>query len=519
MKQFNLVDEPWIPCLRLDGSVEVMGLREALTQSHEIRSLVGDTPPITAVLYRLLLAIVHRVVDGPKNSSEWDRLWSAGKLDSDRVNEYLSQWHERFYLFHPEHPFYHRQSSASKEKPVSVLFPDMASGNNATLFDHSTDAADVALTPSRAARALLFVQIASFAGGSGLAPRNSSDAPWSRGMVFLMEGDTLFETLMLNLLPRDMVKNKAKISPAGTGEDRPVWEADDPFHPLRSAPLGYLDYLTWPTRAIWLIPEEANEGVVVRKVLMGPGLKVETDIRDPFHHYRIDEKRGALVLRFREGRMLWRDSAALLDMASQEKSPPVLFQLIANLIHKNILGWARKYRYMALGMSNNQAKVDFYREEHMPLPGEYLRDHELVNSLREGIENSQKVRDRLMRAVSRMAALILSPTADEGGRRPDPKDVRALMSHWAVERRFWASIEVPFLRFMEDLPADSKKAIEEWNRVLVQSAWESLEQAERFAGDDPRAMKAAVRARGQLGGALKKLSEKLSEKLSLAETR
>lgn len=501
MKRFNLIDEPWIPCLRHDGSVEVLGLRDTLVHAHEIRTVIGETPPITAALFRLLLAVVHRVVSGPNGTRDWESLWVAGKWNGEQVDAYLMRWYERFYLFHPEHPFYQRRAGSSKEKPVSVLFPDKASGNNATLFDHSTDATDIGTTPDRAARALLFVQTASFAGGSGLAPRNSSDAPWGRGIVFLMEGDSLFETLMLNLLPKDL---QPKIATKNGDKDRPVWEAEDPFSPIRIAPLGYLDYLTWPTRAVWLIPEESDGKLVVKKVLTGPGLKIESDIRDPFHHYRKDEKRGYLVLRFKEGRMLWRDSAVLLKLS--DLGSPAPFILASRLVDRGILDGNRRYRYMALGMSNNQAKVDFYREEHMPLPGEYLQDPGLVAKLAEGIRLSHQVRDRLMQAVSRMAAVILSPTVDEGGRRPDRKDVKDLMSHWAVERRFWASLDVPFLKFMEDLPSDPDEASKEWKRALVQSAWESLEQAENFAGESPRAMKAAVRARGQLGGALKKLN-------------
>ena len=58
---FNLIDEPWIPCLRPDGTTIALGLRETLLQAHELREIRGDTPLETAALHRLLLAILHRV--------------------------------------------------------------------------------------------------------------------------------------------------------------------------------------------------------------------------------------------------------------------------------------------------------------------------------------------------------------------------------------------------------------------------------------------------------------------------
>ncbi|MFC1998016.1 type I-E CRISPR-associated protein Cse1/CasA, partial [Chloroflexota bacterium] len=200
---FNLIDEPWIPCIRPDGTTLELGLRETLLRSHQLSGLYGESPLIVASLYRLLLALMYSIYGLPSTRS-WKKLWDVGKNDPELVDEYLEKWRERFYLFHPERPFHQWPERANRKKSVIDLFPEFSSGNAATLFDHHTHMQDSFLTAAQAIRALLYVQTFSVAGGSGLAPRDSSDAPWARGVVFLVEGDTLFETLMLNFINPDL---------------------------------------------------------------------------------------------------------------------------------------------------------------------------------------------------------------------------------------------------------------------------------------------------------------------------
>lgn len=58
---FNLIDEPWIPCIRLDGKPDELSLRAVFAQAHQLREIRGDSPLETASLHRLLLAVLHRV--------------------------------------------------------------------------------------------------------------------------------------------------------------------------------------------------------------------------------------------------------------------------------------------------------------------------------------------------------------------------------------------------------------------------------------------------------------------------
>ena len=161
---------------------------------------------------------------------------------------------------------------------------------------------------------------------------------------------------------------------------------------------------------------------------------------------------------------------------------------------------------MALGMANNQAKIDFYSVEHLPLPVPYLQNQKNVDGLHITLEAAENTRKKLYGALARMATLILSPTADdEEGHKPDKRDVQNLMDHWSAERQYWAMLEAPFFQLLRDLPSKGEEAITQWDLALQETARSAFDYAARMAGDDARALRASVRARGQLAGGLKKL--------------
>jgi len=504
---FDLIEQPWIPVLYLDGATtENLGLRALLHRAHELQAIYGESPLVTAALYRFLLALVYAIFDEPHTTREWQQIWQKGCFDKAAVDAYFARWQERFDLFHPKRPFFQWPDKANREKQAIDLFPDFASGSNATLFDHHTTNDNTPLRAEQAARGLLQIMTFCTSGGAGLAPKESSDAPWARGCVFLAEGNTIFETLMLNFLP-----------PRDAGfqsnpQDRPFWESKNPFEPLRSVPLGMRDYLSWPIRAVYLVPEQQDGQLVVRKVFMGTGLKLE-EIEHPVYAYReraSDKKR--LFQRFNENRALWRDSSTFLNLKSNTSWPPKPIHWLAELVAEEILPRSQIYRVMVLGMANNQAKIDFYREEHFPLPGQYLQQPELVEALNQAITMAEDVRIELERSISRLATLLLWPTADgKNERKPDRKDIENLMGHWSSERVYWGSLEPAFFTLLQTLPHNPQAALQTWWQTLRTASLKTFERTARMAGENTRALRAAARAENQLYGSLKKLFEPRKE--------
>ena len=144
MLRFNLIEEPWIP-VREGKEIREVGLAEALLQAHAFDRLEDPSPLVEVALLRVLLAVLHRALDGPKSEDELFTLFEAGRFPKDHITAYLEEHRERFWLIHPEAPFWQIADLPSDDPlPWTRLRPELASGNNPTLFsqflgNHTTD--------------------------------------------------------------------------------------------------------------------------------------------------------------------------------------------------------------------------------------------------------------------------------------------------------------------------------------------------------------------------------------------
>lgn len=508
--KFNLLEETWIPCVNLEGQPVECSLSEVLLKAHQLREIAASSPLVTVAVYRLLLALLHRIF-GPESMQAWQELWREEQWDETALQAYFQDWHQRFDLFDETYPFYQAADERVEMKSATSLVLEIASGNMATLFDHHTDKAGVELSPAEAALALLAIQSCGLAGLSGVK-QNFTDGPCARGINFILTGKNLFETLALNLMLYN--EDSPTQNLCWNPDDRPVWEMDNPFEPDREIPLGYLDYLTWQNRRVLLQPEEQNGKTVVRTMTMAPALVLNTEfVRNPLQHYRKDEKRGYLVLRFQEGKALWRDSSALFALRSDTQNPPASFHWFNDLLREGILN--KKFmQTIALGMANNQAKVEFYRSEQFTLPRQYLADEELVGILTAQLERAQQTRNQLWGAARTLATLLLSPDADlPDGRQPDSKDIENMTTHWNIEQRYWGGLALPFHVLLNDLPDDRLKAVDFWETTIRKQAHKALSQAIQMAGNSTAALKASAKSSRQLRAGLKKIwSDEQKEK-------
>lgn len=98
---FDLTGSAWLPVLRKDGTGDELSLREIFDQAGDLRRLVGEVPTQEFALLRLLLAILHDALDGPRDLEEWQELWDGG-LPLDRITAYLDDHRARFDLLHPD---------------------------------------------------------------------------------------------------------------------------------------------------------------------------------------------------------------------------------------------------------------------------------------------------------------------------------------------------------------------------------------------------------------------------------
>lgn len=499
---FNLIDQPWIGAIDHAGQLREYSLRELLLHAHELRTLHDDSPLVIAATLRMILALLHSAHNGPYDRGEWKGIWQRGHFEDDLINDYLIKWHDRFDLFSSEHPFYQSTKSIGTKAPLTVLLYAFGAGGSATLFDHTSAEPIVDITPSTAAKLLLTVHLYGFCGRVS-GPAYFADGPCVRDALFFAEGDSLFETLVLNMLEYNEERPMRKDT-----NDHPAWEMDNAYSPERQTPFGYLDYLTWQDRRIQLVPEIIQEGIRVSEMVLTPGLQLDGSMmnQDPLKHFRIDKKYGHLSLKFTEDRALWRESVALLKLNSTDFQPPAIFSWLERLVVRGNLDRSKTLRCMAFGMATELGKqvINFYRSEHLPLPLAYFSESNLVTELEQSLTTAEQVKDALWKATNTVAHLFLVPD-EKSGSQPDPKAVSNLRKTMGTERRYWSLLEPLFLQTMQSIPKDVNEAKTTWFDWLRQSAWDVFNQACEGLGDDPRALKAVVRGREQLAIGLSKV--------------
>lgn len=493
---YNLIDNAWIPVLDLEGRLRYVSIRELLVNSHQYRQLAASLPQTNAALFRLLLAILFRVF-GPIDPARWKQLWQQQAFDAAALETYLQTWRQRFDLFDPQRPFFQRQNPDVEIKPANVLLFNTGGGNPETLFDHSIDDVPLRLKPEQVALALVTVQSFSLAGLCHPQLKLVyTDAPCSRAAVILLQGKTLFESLMLNL-----VEYNRMLPIPWKGQDLPAWEMVDPFED-RTLPHGYADYLTWQNRRVMLFPEQDGDQTIVAKVSMAPGLVMSAERRNPMHHYRIEEKPQGnqspyRVLRFTEGKALWRDSAALFASTEGKAERPVSLGWAEKLVAYKILP-KRKLTLAAYGMSTDpgKSKVFFYSGDQFEFPNELLENPDLTNQLNLALERAEQARGVLWTAINFMAEIMLAPDSDQkNAHKADPNAVKQLLSHWNAEARYWRALELPFYQFLNDLPEQARAAYVHWVATLRHTAEKAFDETARLNGTTTVAFKASAKAK------------------------
>ena len=243
--EFNLLRERWVRVRTQDCTVQEVSLTDALLHAHAYVDLAGEMPTQDAAMLRLLLAVLHTVfsrVDGngvpapfeePRDALQrWGELWQLGHFPEQPIRDYLDKWQDRFWLFHPERPFWQvPEAKIGTEYTASKLNGELSeSSNKLRLFSACTGAGKNGLSYAQAARWLLSVNgyddTSAKPKGKGLP---SVGAGWLGKLGYLQaQGKNLFETLMLNLT---FLQDGREL----WEEDRPCWELDVPRSAERTA--------------------------------------------------------------------------------------------------------------------------------------------------------------------------------------------------------------------------------------------------------------------------------------------
>lgn len=380
---FNLITAQWILVQQQDGLVEEVSLLDLFARAHELRGVVGEVPTQTFAITRLLLAILHRALDGPSSIDDWARLWRESTLPVTEVQDYLDHFQNRFDLLSPETPFYQVADLHTKKGEFSGLerlIADVPVGE--PYFTTRLGEGVERISFAEAARWVVHCQAFDPSGiksGAVGDPRVKGGKGYPIGTGWagmlggiLAEGRSLRETLLLHLIPYE-----CQTAPSPEN-DAPVWERppdtaaqdddvlsreglpedDDP------RPSGPCDLYTWQSRRIRLFHD--SDGVY--GVLIANGDKITPQNRhklEPMSAWRHspaqEKKHKGTVYMPREHdpeRSIWRGLEAILvgntdgrqgGGAARFRRPPA-FDWIADARSEGAIERNYHIRTRAIGM-------------------------------------------------------------------------------------------------------------------------------------------------------------------------
>lgn len=263
--EFNLLREPWIRVRTKNYMVQEVSLTDALLHAQDYVDLAGEMPTQDAAMLRLLLAVLHTVfsrVDAngdPAPFAEtddallrWGELWQLGHFPEQPIRDYLDKWQDRFWLFHPERPFWQvPEAKIGTEYAAAKLNGELSeSSNKLRLFSAYAGNGKAELGYAQAARWLLSVNgyddTSAKPKGKGLP---SVGAGWLGKIGYIQaQGKNLFETLMLNLV---FLQDGVEL----WGENHPCWELETPRNEERkeiAVPDNPAELLTLQSRRLLL---------------------------------------------------------------------------------------------------------------------------------------------------------------------------------------------------------------------------------------------------------------------------
>ncbi len=477
MKQerfFNLIDESWIP-VRKGAEVRLASMRECLLNASQITAIECQVSLEEAAIIRFLVSVLQRALKGPESEKELKALLQKRAFPPEKIRDYLSEWHNRFFLFHPDAPFYQvPDMPVDDEKAWTELLPYYSSGDNATLFDHTFDDSPPAITPAEAVRAILVHQ--SFVTGGLMRRHNVSSCkggPVATSAVFIPLGETFFDTLLMNLIPYDY-----------TDRGGPIWEQSPPSikqfegdknkQPrTKLVPKDTTQLFTWLSRSILLI---RDVDFMVRRIRYGPGVhKVENVFfQDPMCVYVKDEKKKTFMpLKFRENRSLWRDISSILDLLDHKSGhviPPKNIQVATHLANHD-----ERLPLKAIGQITDQKKVLAIVSETFPMKKAFF-SRDKVEEIKDAVKIAEKIGRCVWKIAWHLSECLLTILKET---RPQNKEINKFAGNIPLESLYWSNLESSFFTFLLLLGDDSERAWSYWRNALktaVHSAWSITKQ-------------------------------------------
>lgn len=359
--QFNLLDECWIPVLRVDGGNIEVSLKDLFVHSYKIRRIdTGDPLQDTAIL-GVALAVFARATflsEGVKTfggAAPWIRQMREPDADNlAAVLGYLEIFKDRFWLTGSDRPFMQvselepRGGGISKVKLTDLFLESRVSTTKRPQFTMVADASLKTLTYAEAARRLITLQAYDIYVPRGAAagdPREKAgkvygvSTGWygATGKV-IVHGANLMETLLYNL-------DYGQLAGKSFEHDLPVWERTEPdtaapraytggsasqYKDVAIPAKGMCEILTWQSRRVRL--QHDGQHIVGVFIANGDKWYNKDTYADHLTGYRRNKKLEWVPRLHAAEHSLWYGASSLLtwlipESDEQNKPAPVIRQL------------------------------------------------------------------------------------------------------------------------------------------------------------------------------------------------
>ncbi|MFE9334868.1 type I-E CRISPR-associated protein Cse1/CasA [Streptomyces sp. NPDC006925] len=485
---FDLTSQPWLPVLLCDGAEKELSLTEVFERAGEIRRMPGDLPTQEFALIRLLLAVLYDALDGgPQTREDWEELWTAGPagFPSDEVAAYLSRHRERFDLLHPERPFFQVADLRTAKDEVFSLDRIVADVPNNERFLTMRAHGAQRLSFAEAARWVVHAHAWDV---SGIKSGAVGDLRVKAGKVYpqgvgaagmlggvLAEGDSLRETLLLNLIPReedDLLRHDEA--------DLPVWRRAPPpgAAPLPDAepgPPGPRALYTWQARRVRL-HHDGHEAYGVVLAYGDPLPYRDMHGREPMSGWRRSEQQEKKLRRspvylprtHDPARTAWRGLASLITgyppetvrKAGKDAAPgitPRVLEWLGRMAEESeALGQDHLIRARLLGCTygTQQSVVADVVDDSLSLSVVLLSQHD--TRLRDAALHAVQLAETAVWLLGSLAAGLAEAA---GGDQATPRE--------ETRDRGFGELDGPFRQWLAGLKpgVDADERLENWRRA------------------------------------------------------
>ena len=329
--EFNLLEEKWITVFSKEGELKKVSLVDVLLNGSKYECLAGENELQNAALLRLLTAFSATFLlrwneNGEKKDIEnknealrrWEKAWIKKTFPEEAITQYFKEFKDRFWLFHPEKPFFQSYSAldGTGYKNLKLVCSIMESNNSPSLFPtrkiinqsftkeekleifkNPKTYTDCELEYDEAARWLITyfyysdgIKVTNkqgkYSSGSELPGKPMSTGWLGKLGLITAQGANLFETILLNTVLLKDGKTKWEEAPF------PLWEREEQVLELEQTlvPSNLPQLLTYPTRQLLLIRQEKT--IVGFAAISGETTNLINGFDEPFTLWKVDKKKN-----------------------------------------------------------------------------------------------------------------------------------------------------------------------------------------------------------------------------------